>query len=97
MFCSNQLSNYRLMDLSGPGIDVELKERKKEKLQNHSFLNFEFCFLAKVFGQENKCQFHPSSQNVSCYVSHRNANFIPEPQWEGPRERVLVRPVLLEG
>jgi len=62
-----------------------------EKLQNHSFLNFEFRFLAKVFGQENKCQFHhPSSQNVSCYVSHRNANFIPEkPQWEGPRERVL--------
>jgi hypothetical protein len=30
MFCSNQLGNCHQMDLSGLGIDVKLKERKKE-------------------------------------------------------------------
>ncbi len=29
MFCSNQLGNNHQRDLSGPGIDVKLKERKK--------------------------------------------------------------------
>jgi hypothetical protein len=33
VFCSNQLGNCRQMDLSGPGIDVQLKERKKERRQ----------------------------------------------------------------
>jgi hypothetical protein len=31
MFCSNQLGNNRQMDLSGTGIDVKLKERKKDE------------------------------------------------------------------
>jgi hypothetical protein len=31
VFCSNQLGNSRQMELSGPGIDVKLKERKKER------------------------------------------------------------------
>ncbi len=30
MFCSNQLGNSRQMDLSSPGIDVKLKEKKKK-------------------------------------------------------------------
>jgi hypothetical protein len=30
MFYSNQLGNSPQMDLSGPGIDVKLKERKKD-------------------------------------------------------------------
>jgi hypothetical protein len=30
MFCSNQLGNSRQMDLFSMGIDVKLKERKKE-------------------------------------------------------------------
>jgi hypothetical protein len=30
VFCSNQLGNCRQMDLSGLGIDVKLKERKKD-------------------------------------------------------------------
>ncbi len=37
MFCSSQLCNCRQMDLSGPGIDVKLKERKKERTR--SFFN----------------------------------------------------------
>ncbi len=32
VFCSSQLCNYRQMDLSGPSIDLKLKERKKEDL-----------------------------------------------------------------
>jgi hypothetical protein len=32
VFCSNQLGNSRQMDLSGSGIDVKSKERKKERL-----------------------------------------------------------------
>jgi hypothetical protein len=31
VFCSNQLGNNRQMDLFGSGIDVKLKERKKER------------------------------------------------------------------
>jgi hypothetical protein len=31
VFCSNQLGNSRQMDLSGPGIDVKLKEKEKRK------------------------------------------------------------------
>jgi hypothetical protein len=31
MFCSNQLRNSRQMDLSGPGNDVKLKEKKQGK------------------------------------------------------------------
>jgi hypothetical protein len=31
VFCSNQLGNSCQMDLYGPGIDVKLKERKKER------------------------------------------------------------------
>jgi hypothetical protein len=35
VFCSNQLGNCRQMDISGPGIDVKLKEKKrKEKKLN---------------------------------------------------------------
>jgi hypothetical protein len=31
VFCTNQLGNSRQMDLSGPGIDVKLKEKKERK------------------------------------------------------------------
>jgi hypothetical protein len=37
VFCSNQLGNNRQMDLSGPGIDVKLKERKKERKKTTLF------------------------------------------------------------
>jgi len=37
VFCSNQLGNSRQMDLSGPGIDVKLKERKKERKNQQFF------------------------------------------------------------
>jgi hypothetical protein len=30
VFCSNQLGNSRQMDLSGPGMDVKLKEKKRK-------------------------------------------------------------------
>jgi hypothetical protein len=35
MFCSNQLGNSHQMDLSGPGIDVKLKEKEKERKKIH--------------------------------------------------------------
>jgi len=31
VFCSNQVSNSRQMDLSGPGIAVKLKEKKRKE------------------------------------------------------------------
>jgi hypothetical protein len=31
MFCSNQLGNSRQMDLSGPGTNIKLKEKKEKK------------------------------------------------------------------
>jgi hypothetical protein len=38
MFCSNQLGNSRQMDLSSPGIDVKLKERKKDEQDLMEFI-----------------------------------------------------------
>jgi hypothetical protein len=32
VFCSSQLCNRRQMDLSGPSIDVKLKEKKERKI-----------------------------------------------------------------
>ncbi len=38
MFCSNQPGNSRQMDLSGPGIDVKLKEKKRKDLRLEQFV-----------------------------------------------------------
>ncbi len=59
MFCSNQLGNGRQMDLSGPGIDVKLKERKKDLKKFTSkmreIFNFEEYYLSlKIQSNYNK-------------------------------------------
>jgi len=52
VFCSNQLGNSRQMDLSGPGIDVKLKERKKGAPKVFVF-SLEIITYHKVFGNMN--------------------------------------------
>ncbi len=37
VFCSSQLCNRRQMDLSGPSIDVKLKEKKERKVSSRDF------------------------------------------------------------
>jgi hypothetical protein len=69
MFCSIQLGNYRQMDLSGPGIDVKLKERKKERFNYHLALYFHsqafpiliISIFSKIF---NNCH----QENTYCIV-----------------------------
>jgi hypothetical protein len=38
VFCSNQLGNSRQMDLSGLGIDIKLKEKKRKDLTSSFFI-----------------------------------------------------------
>jgi hypothetical protein len=61
VFCSNQLGHGRQMDLSGPGIDFKLKEKKEKKTRQllkvfskdltlnwiHSFMEVFFFLLPK--------------------------------------------------
>jgi hypothetical protein len=68
------------MDLSGPGIDVKLKERKKEEIQHKSSIVFQKYIQHNIaacsYGRTSVfCQ---SSTELTSYTQHTLNNIIPQ-------------------